>query len=158
SPVPTFSLHAPTAAHLPVPSGIPRAQAAGGFSGPAGPSGRHDLLSVSIRRRSSTTYCIRQATTPKPERWERAHLTNGPLHRVARRCHRSLPPALFARDSPRRLQFPSLQARPIPGRSGPGRPSASVRVGPVRPPAQLTTSRLLSFFCHGTTSAPSGTS
>ena len=108
-------------------------------------------------RGSSTTYCIRQATTPKPERWERAHLTNGPLERVARRCHRSLPPALFARDSPQRLQS-TPPSRPV---GFPADPSPSVRrprSGPIPvrsdPAAQTAGSRPLSFFSHGMNSPP----
>jgi hypothetical protein len=87
---------------------------------------------VSIRWGSSTTYCIRQATTPKPGRWERAHLMHGPLHGVARGHPRSPPQPRSPVIHPRVCDPPHLKARPFPGRPGPGRPSASVRAGPAR--------------------------
>ena len=108
---------------------------------------------------SSTTYCIRPTTTPKPEQWERALLTHGPPRRGSPAGFSVAPPAPSARDSTQGLRF-TPPSRPVRPRSDRARPA--VGLGPVRsrpgPPAQLTTSRLLSFSFHGTTSAPGGTS
>ena len=107
--------------------------------GPAPPSLRvdpclrteHHLLHASL-------------TTPKPERWERALLTHGPLA-GSPGAHRSPPPALCARGSPLRPQFTPLKAGPV-------------RSDPLHDPARATGTRPPSFFCQGLVVAPSGTS
>ena len=125
----------------PVPSGTPRAQRLAASADR--PALRVGSTSSPCRSQRIEHHSLHPSTTtPKPGRWERALLTHGPLKRVARLGRRSLPPALSARDSPRRPpsappQGPSdprpARVRPAvgpgPGRSGPVRP----RPGPVPP-------------------------